>query len=209
MKKPNLAVIGNVYQNLKILDITNQRTKSNQILYKCECLLCGNTRLVPLGELKRGNAKDCGCSSHKPKIDLTGKVIDNIQVMNTLVIENKLRYKCKCLLCGKVFTASYQDINNYKSCGCYRSINIKKLYADGTAPCKLKCTKLRNTNTSGVTGVSFDKSRNKWVAEIIFKSKKYHLGRYSEKKDAIEARKKAEQKYFQTYLDELNNTKKV
>lgn len=58
-----------------------------------------------------------------------------------------------------------------------------------------------STNTSGVTGVSWDKSRNKCLAQIVFQGKKYHLGRFDKKEDAVEARKKAEEKYFQPIID--------
>ena len=46
-------------------------------------------------------------------------------------------------------------------------------------------SKLRN-NTSGVTGVSWDKDRNKWRANCGFNGKSHYLGLYS---DIIEAEK--------------------
>lgn len=55
------------------------------------------------------------------------------------------------------------------------------------------------TNTSGKTGVSFDKSRNKWAAYIWVDKKKIHIGRYDSKQKAIAARKDAEIKYFKEY----------
>jgi len=54
-------------------------------------------------------------------------------------------------------------------------------------------------NTSGKTGVSFDKSRNKWSAYIWVDKKKIHLGRFDNKQDAIDARRAAELKYFKEY----------
>ena len=61
-----------------------------------------------------------------------------------------------------------------------------------------------NTN-SGVNGVYFDKGKNKWVAYIQYVGKRYFLGRYSDKNDAIIARLCAEKKYYgdsapQSYL---------
>lgn len=55
---------------------------------------------------------------------------------------------------------------------------------------------LRSNNTSGCTGVSFDKRRNKWRARIKINKKEIGLGYYDEKEDAIKARKDAENKYF-------------
>ena len=53
-----------------------------------------------------------------------------------------------------------------------------------------------STNTSGTTGVIFDKSRNKWLARIEFNGKQIHLGRFKTKEEAVEARRQAEIEYF-------------
>jgi len=42
-------------------------------------------------------------------------------------------------------------------------------------------------NTSGITGVSWDSSRKKWLAQIRINGKKKNLGRYSTKNDALAA----------------------
>lgn len=55
---------------------------------------------------------------------------------------------------------------------------------------------IRNTNTSGVTGVCWNKKANKWMARITYNNKDYYLGLFDELEDAIAARKKAEDKYF-------------
>lgn len=59
--------------------------------------------------------------------------------------------------------------------------------------------KVKSTNTSGVTGVSWDKDRNKWIANIKVNYKNIYLGRYDNIKDAIKARQDAEIKYFGEY----------
>jgi len=53
----------------------------------------------------------------------------------------------------------------------------------------------RVNNTSGQSGVSYDKARNKWVAVIKVKYKSIHLGRFTNKSEAVIARKKAELEY--------------
>ena len=50
-------------------------------------------------------------------------------------------------------------------------------------------------NTSGVMGVIWDESRKKWRAGIWPKGKHINLGRFTNKADAISARKAAEIKY--------------
>lgn len=67
-----------------------------------------------------------------------------------------------------------------------------------------KCTKAQNDynkriqpyNTSGVTGVTWDKRANKWNASIGYRGKTIHLGTFINKQDAIDARKQGEDKYF-------------
>lgn len=54
----------------------------------------------------------------------------------------------------------------------------------------------QSNNTSGHVGVSWDKSRNKWESHIKLNNNKKHLGRFDNIDDAIEARLKAELKYF-------------
>ena len=51
------------------------------------------------------------------------------------------------------------------------------------------------SNTSGVMGVYWGKRDRKWYAQIKINGKKKHLGSFSCKKKAIQARKKAEIDY--------------
>lgn len=50
-------------------------------------------------------------------------------------------------------------------------------------------------NTSGVTGVGWCKSKNKWVAQMTYKGRPVYLGRFNSFDDAVAARKAAEVKY--------------
>lgn len=49
---------------------------------------------------------------------------------------------------------------------------------------------------SGVHGVYWDASKNKWATNIRYGGQRYFLGRYSDKNDAIVARLLAEKKYY-------------
>lgn len=57
-------------------------------------------------------------------------------------------------------------------------------------------TGLRSTNTSGAKGVYWDKSRDKWTAEITVNYKKKYLGRFNDKNDAALAYDVAAKRYF-------------
>lgn len=59
--------------------------------------------------------------------------------------------------------------------------------------------KLRSDNTSGVTGVNWISNNNKWHAYIIVNRKNINLGYYSDKNEAIKARKNAELIYTRNY----------
>ena len=54
---------------------------------------------------------------------------------------------------------------------------------------------ITRANTSGCTGVSFIKNRNKWYANICVHGRTKGLGFYDEYEDAVKARKEAEIKY--------------
>lgn len=54
---------------------------------------------------------------------------------------------------------------------------------------------LNKTNTSGVMGVNWHKSRNRWRARIMVNQSEIYLGRFVNFIDAVAARKAAEKKY--------------
>lgn len=59
------------------------------------------------------------------------------------------------------------------------------------------CSKDKKNKTSKYIGVSFDKSRNKWVSEIRNKEKRYRLGRFNSEYEAYIA--------YQKKLKEIEN----
>lgn len=54
---------------------------------------------------------------------------------------------------------------------------------------------MRETNTSGICGVRWEKARKKWAAEIRMNGKTIHLGRFPDKSDVIKARQAANIKF--------------
>ena len=59
--------------------------------------------------------------------------------------------------------------------------------------------KKASNNTSGVTGVFWDSSRQRWLASLFCNGKTHHLGRFDSFDDAVAARKAAEEKFFGQY----------
>ena len=71
---------------------------------------------------------------------------------------------------------------------------------DGTTLSSISSSrKINKNNSTGVRGVTFDRKRNKWVAQITFQRKNYNLGRYDDKEDAIKARLEGEERFFGKY----------
>ena len=55
---------------------------------------------------------------------------------------------------------------------------------------------ISKNNKSGVSGVHWNKTNDKWRAKIAYKYKDIHLGCFEKLEDATKARKDAEMKYF-------------
>jgi hypothetical protein len=58
---------------------------------------------------------------------------------------------------------------------------------------------ISSNNTSGISGVNWDKNLQKWRARITVNYKRINLGVYANFEDAKIARLKAEEKYFGEY----------
>ena len=69
--------------------------------------------------------------------------------------------------------------------------------------------KPQKNNKSGKTGVCWDKDLQKWRAYITFQGKRYKLGAYKNKEDAIQARKEAEEKLHKKYLEGIKMISKL
>lgn len=59
--------------------------------------------------------------------------------------------------------------------------------------------RIQTTNTSGKSGVWYERKINKWRARIYINSKDTHLGCFNTKEEAIQARLEAEDMYYKEY----------
>jgi hypothetical protein len=143
-----------------------------------------------------------------PMHDLAGKRFGRLVAMKPNGKQRSyIAWLCQCD-CGKEITISSSRLVNgvTKSCGCYWKEVAKngRGYVKGTAACQLD-QNIHKNNTTGIRGVSFQKSRNKYEAYIMFKRKHYHLGRYDNAEDAAKARKIAEEHIWGDFLEWYNN----
>lgn len=85
--------------------------------------------------------------------------------------------------------------------------HINKKKADNRKKNLRCCKRIENdrnrsvysTNNSGVTGVHFDRKRNRWVASISYNNKRIFIGRFYQKEDAIKARLEKEIELFKEF----------
>ena len=115
-------------------------------------------------------------------------------------------WRCRCD-CGKEVNVTYSGLlsGNNKSCGCLKEESQKNLterleLVDGTCVDWLEKRKMRTDNKSGHKGV-FRKKSGRYSASIGFKKKVFYLGTFDTCEEAIEAREKAEEKIFGSFLE--------
>lgn len=213
-KKGNIHdLTGQRFGKLIVLSVTEKRMDSGSVVWLCRCD-CGNTTEVSARRLIRGKAKSCGCLSDPPPKNYIGIKFGRLTVTNYLgrrrkITENSKRtdtyWLCRCE-CGNITEVAQAELQSgaTQSCGCLQKDKAKealKLF-DGTSAALIQRTqkKKRNNNTSGYTGVYYDRFTGKWQAYINFKKKRYWLGRYVDREEAIAVRKQAEEKLFDSFL---------
>ena len=111
-------------------------------------------------------------------------------------------WHCKCD-CGNEIDARQSNLQNgwTRSCGCLRQPTQNLHNQDGTCIEMLNPELMYKSNTSGVRGVYYNRKRNTWIAQIMFRQKCYYLGGYDQIDDAAKARAEAEDKLFGDFLE--------
>lgn len=140
-------------------------------------------------------------------IDLTGKRFGKLVVIEKAEKKGKdYLWKCKCD-CGtkKKILGNNLRAGYIVSCGCSIKESFKRYkeenFINGTRIDRINSTRKKQVNnTSGITGVYFNKKRKKWIAQIKFKGKVYNLGGYKDKLEAAKVRKEAEEKMFGEFI---------
>lgn len=169
----NMSEIGKKYGKLTIIKKLD-RTEHQTTVYLCRCD-CGNFKEVNINKLHTGHVKSCGCMKHKIK-DLTGMRFGRLVVDSFKGREgNKTLWNCTCD-CGNkcIVSTSGLTIGSTTSCGCRNKENqstfmIANDLIDGTRISAIdENRKINKNNQSGYTGVSYDKRRKMWVAQITY-----------------------------------------
>lgn len=194
---------GQRFGRLIALFPTEKRIDGGSVVWKCRCD-CGNEAEVSARRLMRGKVRSCGCLSTPPRKDYIGVRFGRLIVLDYAGTAKELGksgtanyWKCRCD-CGNETIVSQSELQSggTQSCGCLqkeRSTECLKI-VEGTSVTVLERNKKHvcKTNKSGYTGV-FRTPDGKWIAYISFKRKRYWLGKYTEKEDAIKARQRGEE----------------
>lgn len=209
--------IGTTVRGFYIKDAKRENKRTYALII---CPYCQRKKWMRMEEITTGKSISCGCYNEEhnkvKSIDISGRRFERLKAIIPTESRDKhdgsVIWKCECE-CGNTAFVSYSDLikGSVKSCGCLGKETSQKngkiagenvrdnFCIDGTN-IKNLTMRIRSDNTSGIKGVSWDKSRKKWVAQIKFKGKKYYLGRYDKKEDAEEIRSVAEEKIFGSFL---------
>lgn len=215
------------------LVVLGREKKDGKLLWKCECTCKNENRnivYVTTQHLETGNTKSCGClareirkrNGEKRKEDLTNQRFGRLVAIkiNPDIKTKSPTWECRCD-CKKICYVTAQNLknNSTRSCGCLLADGLSKQgkeawekvlskqYVNGTITEFLFSPgKVRKDNTYGYPGIEKRKRDGKWVAKLVFCGKKYWLGSYCTKAEAILARMNAEDEVITEFLKQLKDT---
>lgn len=173
---------------------------------------------MPAANVKWCRVRSCGClqAEHIEQLrrqDITGRRFGRLTAIRPTVDHDtagSIIWECSCE-CGSTVYYSVNRLTRGStlSCGClYRDSRgtcseNRRDAVEGTLLSALISSKNpRSNNSSGHTGVYFDKRTEKWQVYINFQKKRYHLGLFKTKDQAIRARESAEQRFFAPLIQE-------
>lgn len=154
----------------------------------------------------------------RQKLDLTGQRYGHLTVLGPAGnIGDRTAWLCRCD-CGQDTVVTTRDLRRGRrtSCGCDRPLidpspgeygRASLTYVDGTCVEMIRAGTVRCNNTSGVPGVDWMKSKQKWRATLMFKGRRHYLGSYGKFEDAVQARKRAEEEILEPFLQEFAGVK--
>ena len=221
-KKNDLT--GREFGKLKVLYLDEEKSKRTQRSHwVCECK-CGVVKSIPAKTLLNGSCKSCGCNISSNAYDLSGEYGIGFTRNGTIFFFDKedypliSQYMWTNNVDGYIIAYYHDEDGNKKHVLMHRLImgvtdpdvyidHIHHNLADNrkselrivTRSENMQNRQLGKTNTTGCTGITYEKRCRKWRAFITLNRERIYLGYYPTKEEAIKARKEAERNYFGEY----------
>ena len=207
---------GKKYNRITLLSDPHRIDRRPYYAAICEC---GKYIIVRGDLVQAGEIKSCGCIRKTNMYELINDSYYKVNCDNGYFLIDKDDYEFCSKYQWSIGNNGYPVVgdNNHPSGLLHRLIiNVPPdKQVDHKNGCRNDCRKenlricpgaentynhgLRIDNSSGVTGVSFNKNRNKWVARINKEGKTYHLGYFDNFEDAKKARIEKELELFGIY----------
>lgn len=225
MVKVKEDLVGRVFGRLTVIEQANDYVSlkgKHYARWKCKCSCNqGKVVLTSASALKGGHTQSCGCL-HQERIKKYNdyEIQEDYVIMYTtkgepfyVDLEDFWRVKDICWYkSGREYIVSGVHgekqilLNRYiMNCPEDKIVDHKNGDKIDNRKCNLRICdyqenmmnrKINSNNKSGVAGVFYLKSERKWIAQIKFNKKNIRLGYFKNFDDAVEARRKAEDKYF-------------
>lgn len=208
-RKKRIINKGDMFGKLTILSevpsIKRNGRNIRRFLVKC---ICGREKEVWLSNLTGGATTSCGhCIYEKHSMCETSIYKLWSGMIQRCTNKNHSKYYLyggnNVSICDRwlKFENFYEDMGDRPDGKSLNRINGAKIYSKETCEWASYSTqsfdqRLRKDNSSGVTGVYWNKRQQKWTAAIYFKNKRISLGSFTIKSEAVHARKQAELKYY-------------
>lgn len=214
----SLDLVGKVFGRWKVIRKAGSDRHKN-IVWLCLCE-CGTERGVIGSSLKSGMTVSCGCYQKERvynKFRTHGQTVEK-RTTAEYGIWASMKNRCKNESVSswknyggrgiKVCERWMVFINFFNDMGVRPSKNhsIDRKNVDGeyspenciwsTKQFQERNKRVFKNSKSGVRGVNWDASRNKWIVLITTNGTKITVGRYLKLEDAIQARQEAELKYW-------------
>ena len=214
----------------KFVDISNERygklttikrvgtSKTGSALWECACD-CGGSKEYSSFSLRQGDAKSCGCllESHG---EARTRLYRIYQKMKDRCLNTKHKqyfdYGGRGIQICEEWLSSYIKFRDWALTAGYKEkthleMSIDRIDNDkGYSPSNCQWAdrsfqtykqRMHSNNTSGKTGVTWVKRNSTWMSRIRKQGEEVFLGYFPRLEDAIEARLKAEIKYFGFHRD--------
>lgn len=231
-----IDLTGQKFNKLTVLKRDKDHIQPNgqhKTKWLCRCD-CGEYTSVTSYDLRHGLTKSCGCH-RKTLPSIVNKKYNHYQIIDDYGVGytrngeifyfdkedyDKIKDYCWCMSNSYIISTK-----NNKIIWLHRlvmNLTDENMYIDHINHIKHDNRKsnlrivtssenrinigIRSNNKSGVTGVTFDVTRNKWRSYLNINGKQIYLGRFDTIEEAKKARLNGEQKYFGefSYANSMN-----